>query len=132
MKRLINQTLFCFILMLILGLSQAKSVGQHRREANAAPEPAPVPAPVPTPEAAAPLGQSSDLDTFHSGESNEDETEATTLGIVSIKSRVIAKDRALCQQLSRYHPHYPKCHDYCKRLDHWIGQCWNESCHCVS
>ncbi|XP_022225342.2 uncharacterized protein LOC111076054 [Drosophila obscura] len=65
-----------------------------------------------------------------SGESQEAVT--VPLGIASIKARVIAKDRALCQQLSRYHPHYPKCHEYCKRQDHWIGQCWRESCHCIS
>ncbi|XP_034670987.1 uncharacterized protein LOC117903209 [Drosophila subobscura] len=64
----------------------------------------------------------------------EESEEAVTvpLGIVSIKARVIAKDRALCQQLSRYHPHFPKCHEYCKRQEHWIGQCWRESCHCIS
>ncbi|BFG02666.1 uncharacterized protein DMAD_02115 [Drosophila madeirensis] len=64
----------------------------------------------------------------------EESEEAVTvpLGIVSIKARVIAKDRALCQQLSRFHPHFPKCHEYCKRQEHWIGQCWRESCHCIS
>ncbi|ALC48465.1 CG34331 [Drosophila busckii] len=54
------------------------------------------------------------------------------LGIVSIKTRAVAMDRGLCLERSRYHPHFPKCHLYCKHLDHWIGQCRRESCHCIS
>lgn len=123
------------ILMLCLGLclciwpkgGQAWRL-QQRREASAAPEPVP--------------NAKLDADNFDDDVSDESElpekfvSDATTtmkpLGIVSIKSRAIAMDRALCQEQSRYHPHYPKCHQYCKKLEHWIGQCWRESCHCIS
>ncbi|XP_017869896.1 PREDICTED: uncharacterized protein LOC108618408 [Drosophila arizonae] len=91
-----------------------------QREASAAPEPL----------------LNAELAAGESLKSEEFVSDATTtpkpLGIVSIKSRAIAMDRALCKEQSRYHPHFPKCHQYCKRLDHWIGQCWRESCHCIS
>uniref|UniRef100_A0A1A9VX02 Uncharacterized protein n=1 Tax=Glossina austeni TaxID=7395 RepID=A0A1A9VX02_GLOAU len=43
------------------------------------------------------------------------------LPIASIKSRAIAMDRDLCRILSRYHPHYPRCYNYCEKLGHWMG-----------
>ncbi|XP_034483628.1 uncharacterized protein LOC117788843 [Drosophila innubila] len=116
-------------LCLCLGTGQARRL-QQRREANAAPEPAPVPVPEQTqlPE--------SELDGDDSARKEIFVSDATTtskpLAIVAIKSRAIAMDRGLCQEQSRYRPHYPKCHQYCKKLDHWIGQCWRESCHCIS
>ncbi|XP_016949759.2 uncharacterized protein LOC108024366 [Drosophila biarmipes] len=63
-----------------------------------------------------------------------DEEDATDkpLGIVSIKVRHLQPDPELCAQVSRYHPHHPQCHNYCKRQGHWIGQCKKEACHCFS
>ncbi|KAL7744819.1 hypothetical protein ACLKA6_007112 [Drosophila palustris] len=120
-------------LCLCLGTGQARRL-QQRREANAAPEPAPAPAPEPVPVPMPVLDDK--LDGDDSAEKEVFVSDATTttkpLGIVSIKSRAIAMDRGLCQVQSRYHPHYPRCHQYCKRLEHWIGQCWRESCHCIS
>ncbi|XP_011187567.1 uncharacterized protein LOC105215380 [Zeugodacus cucurbitae] len=63
-------------------------------------------------------------------ENDDDVTEP--LGIASVKSRAIAMDRGLCRELSRYHPHYPRCQEYCKKLNHWMGMCRRESCHCYS
>ncbi|KAL9884722.1 uncharacterized protein ACN427_011466 [Glossina fuscipes fuscipes] len=54
------------------------------------------------------------------------------LPIASIKSRAIAMDRDLCRILSRYHPHYPRCYNYCEKLGHWMGMCVRNSCHCYS
>ncbi|XP_062139394.1 nematocyst expressed protein 3-like [Drosophila sulfurigaster albostrigata] len=127
------------ILLLSLCLCLSLSAGMARRlqrEASAAPEPAPAPAPEPEPApepAAAPLPEPAPA-------GNEDKeifiSDATTtskpLGTASIKSRAISMDRGLCQERSRYHPHFPKCHQFCKRLEHWIGQCWREDCHCIS
>ncbi|XP_017066861.1 uncharacterized protein LOC108104995 [Drosophila eugracilis] len=62
---------------------------------------------------------------------DEDVTDKP-LGIVSIKVRHIQTDADLCQQLSRYPPHHPQCHSYCKRQGHWLGQCKKETCHCFS
>ncbi|XP_017030140.1 uncharacterized protein [Drosophila kikkawai] len=63
---------------------------------------------------------------------NGEEAVAKPPGIVSIKVRHVQADPLLCQQLSRYHPHHPQCHGYCKRQGHWIGQCKKNSCHCFS
>ncbi|KAH8416742.1 hypothetical protein KR222_000813, partial [Zaprionus bogoriensis] len=123
----LEMKLQCAILLLGLALCLCSGLAQARRlrrEANAAPEPQP---------AAAAL----ELNPFDEAPKKEIFiSDATTtekpLGIVSIKSRAIAMDRGLCLERSRFHPHFPKCHDYCKRLEHWIGQCWRESCHCVS
>ncbi|XP_039962549.1 uncharacterized protein LOC120776113 [Bactrocera tryoni] len=65
-------------------------------------------------------------------ESDDDVTTNMPLGIASVKSRAIAMDRGLCRELSRYHPHYPRCQEYCKKLNHWMGMCRRESCHCYS
>ncbi|XP_037724839.1 uncharacterized protein LOC119556599 [Drosophila subpulchrella] len=62
---------------------------------------------------------------------DEDATDKP-LGIVSIKVRHLQEDPALCALRSRYHPHHPQCHSYCKRQGHWIGQCKKETCHCFS
>ncbi|KAH8387426.1 hypothetical protein KR093_007010 [Drosophila rubida] len=122
--------------ILLLGLWLCLSLGAvqaHRvqREASAAPEPAPAPAPAPGPE---PLVDETLTIRKEKGGIyiSDATTTAKPLGIVSVKSRAIAMDRGLCLERSRYHPHYPKCHNYCKRLEHWIGQCWRESCHCIS
>ncbi|XP_020717435.1 uncharacterized protein LOC110118923 [Ceratitis capitata] len=72
------------------------------------------------------------------GDNDIDDDELTvkmtpkSMGIASVKSRAIAMDRALCRELSRYHPHYPRCFEYCKKLNHWMGMCRRESCHCYS
>lgn len=58
--------------------------------------------------------------------------DAGPLRIASIKSRAIAMDPELCRELSRYHPHYPRCYEYCKKLLHWMGMCVHSSCHCYS
>ncbi|KAH8304693.1 hypothetical protein KR018_009190, partial [Drosophila ironensis] len=63
-------------------------------------------------------------------DSEEDET--TELGVASIKVRHIKDDPELCEFLSRYHPHHPQCHSYCKRQGHWMGQCKKARCHCFS
>ncbi|XP_017135290.1 uncharacterized protein LOC108151272 [Drosophila miranda] len=125
MKRLLVVCLLLLSLALFLAPGQA-SVFRGIRDAS---EPAADAADPPAEVAAGAGSNENDLN-IDSGESEEAVT--VPLGIVSIKARVIAKDRALCQQLSRYHPHYPKCHEYCKRQEHWIGQCWRESCHCIS
>ncbi|KAH8421427.1 hypothetical protein KR009_007474 [Drosophila setifemur] len=65
-------------------------------------------------------------------DSSEEDDAKKPLGIVAIKIRHIQADAELCQQLSRYHPHHPQCHGYCKRQGHWIGQCKKEKCHCFS
>ncbi|XP_023169254.1 uncharacterized protein LOC111598299 [Drosophila hydei] len=118
--RLLQIVLLCLGLWLSLCPLPGNARRLQQREASAAPEPA----------------QNAELEVDESGQSQEFVSDATTtakpLGIVSIKSRAIAMDRALCQEQSRYHPHFPKCFQYCKRLDHWIGQCWRESCHCIS
>ncbi|KAH8280216.1 hypothetical protein KR044_008819, partial [Drosophila immigrans] len=121
----------CLCLCVFVATGHARRL---QREASAAPEPAaapspdPAPAPEPAPVLQADKGDGKEKDVFISDAT----TTAKPLGIVSIKSRAIAMDRGLCQEQSRYHPHYPKCHAYCKRLEHWIGQCWRESCHCIS
>ncbi|EDV91918.1 uncharacterized protein LOC6566098 [Drosophila grimshawi] len=104
---------------------------RQRRVANAAPDDGNLANEL---EAIAAAAADNDSDDDESAEKfvSDVTTTAQPLGIVSIKSRAIAMDRALCQVQSRYHPHYPKCHQYCKRLEHWIGQCWRESCHCIS
>ncbi|XP_054729520.1 uncharacterized protein LOC129238504 [Anastrepha obliqua] len=61
-----------------------------------------------------------------------DDDVSQPLGIASVKSRAIAMDRGLCRELSRYHPHYPRCQAYCEKLNHWMGMCRRESCHCYS
>lgn len=119
-------TILVFCLGLCLGLGQARRLP---REANAAPEPQPAAAPPAQPD-------ENQLSADDVSEKEVFISDATTteapLGIVSIKSRAIAMDRGLCQTQSPQHPHFPKCHQYCKRLEHWIGQCWRESCHCIS
>ncbi|XP_037931004.1 uncharacterized protein LOC119673167 [Teleopsis dalmanni] len=67
-------------------------------------------------------------------DNDNDNTESISkeLNIASIKSRAIAMDREICSVLSRYHPHYPRCQDYCKKLNHWMGMCRRHSCHCYS
>ncbi|KAM7347859.1 uncharacterized protein ACRADG_007345 [Cochliomyia hominivorax] len=67
------------------------------------------------------------------GDNNEgDDDEQKDLPIASIKSRAIAMDRELCRELSRYHPHHPRCQLYCEKLNHWMGMCRRDSCHCYS
>ncbi|KAI8125658.1 hypothetical protein FF38_05302 [Lucilia cuprina] len=66
------------------------------------------------------------------GDHFEDIDDPENLPIASIKSRAIAMDRELCRELSRYHPHYPRCQLYCEKLNHWIGMCRRDSCHCYS
>ncbi|XP_016971555.1 uncharacterized protein LOC108039141 [Drosophila rhopaloa] len=73
-----------------------------------------------------PAPDSNDLDT------DFDEASEKTLGTVSIKVRHIQTDPALCEDTSRYHPHYPQCHSYCKHQGHWIGQCKKKTCQCFS
>lgn len=63
---------------------------------------------------------------------SDEQKEKGPLPIASIKSRAIAMDRELCRELSRYHPHFPRCYDYCKKLNHWMGMCVQSSCHCYS
>ncbi|XP_073828102.1 uncharacterized protein [Musca autumnalis] len=58
--------------------------------------------------------------------------EMKDLKTVAIKSRVITLDRELCREQSRYHPHYPKCQEYCENLKHWMGMCRRDTCHCYS
>lgn len=128
---------FLTILLLCLGLSLLLGSGQARRlqrEANAAPEPQQVAADQQSNEN--PLSVDDGDDDDLPAEKEVFISDATTTerprGIASVKSRAIAMDRGLCQTLSPQHPHFPKCHQYCKRLEHWIGQCWRESCHCIS
>ncbi|XP_030378814.1 uncharacterized protein LOC115627311 [Scaptodrosophila lebanonensis] len=87
-------------------------------------------------EALTGVGEDHSADIDASADDNDGDTQEETtpqpLGIVSIKSRAIAMDRGLCKELSPYHPHYPRCQEYCKKLDHWIGMCRRESCHCIS
>lgn len=52
--------------------------------------------------------------------------------IASLKSRAIAMNPGLCTKISRYHPHHPQCNEYCLKLDHWMGMCRHNSCHCYS
>lgn len=63
---------------------------------------------------------------------SSEENDCSNLPIASIKSRAIAMDPDLCRSLSRYHPHYPTCYDYCTKLGHWMGMCIRKSCHCYS
>lgn len=67
-----------------------------------------------------------------SDEVGNDDNDVEDLPIASIKSRAIAMDRELCRELSRYHPHHPRCQLYCEKLNHWMGMCRRESCHCYS
>ncbi|XP_037828106.1 uncharacterized protein LOC119616034 [Lucilia sericata] len=63
---------------------------------------------------------------------DEDNGDPENLPIASIKSRAIAMDRELCREISRYHPHHPRCQFYCEKLNHWMGMCRRDSCHCYS
>ncbi|KAH8336630.1 hypothetical protein KR074_004142 [Drosophila pseudoananassae] len=65
-------------------------------------------------------------------EDSSEEGEAKPLGVASIKVRHVSEDQELCSKLSRYHPHHPLCHNYCKRQGHWVGQCKKERCHCFN
>lgn len=65
-------------------------------------------------------------------DNNDDVDDPEDLPIASIKSRAIAMDRDLCRELSRYHPHHPRCQLYCEKLNHWMGMCRRDSCHCYS
>lgn len=130
--RFLTILLLCLCLALCLGSGQARRL---QREANPAPEPQQAAADQQLNEN--PLGVDVDDDDDDlPAEKEAFISDATTTekprGIVSVKSRAIAMDRGLCQTLSPQHPHFPKCHQYCKRLEHWIGQCWRESCHCIS
>ncbi|XP_065364954.1 uncharacterized protein LOC135958018 [Calliphora vicina] len=70
------------------------------------------------------------IDEDNNGDDDDDDPE--DLPIASIKSRAIAMDRDLCRELSRYHPHHPRCQLYCEKLNHWMGMCRRDSCHCYS
>ncbi|KAH8366930.1 hypothetical protein KR200_004927 [Drosophila serrata] len=66
-------------------------------------------------EADSPEPDANELDT-----GNGEEAVTKARGTVSIKVRHVLTDPLLCEQLSRYHPHHPQCHGYCKRQGHWI------------
>lgn len=63
---------------------------------------------------------------------NSGDDDKEDLPIASVKSRAIAMDRELCREISRYHPHHPRCQTYCEKLNHWMGMCRRDSCHCYS
>lgn len=129
--RFLTILLLCLGLCLLLGSGQARRL---QREANPAPEPQQVAADQQPNENPLSVddGDDDDLPAAKEVFISDATTTEKPLAIVSVKSRAIAMDRGLCQTLSPQHPHFPKCHQYCKRLEHWIGQCWRESCHCIS
>lgn len=78
------------------------------------------------------FGDDDENDSGNNNANDKDNAEPEELPIASIKSRAIAMDRELCRELSRHHPHHPRCHLYCVQLKHWMGMCRRDSCHCYS
>lgn len=75
-----------------------------------------------------------DFDAVNEVDIDDESGEGTAkpLGVAAIKVRHVSEDPDLCSKLSRYHPHHPLCHNYCKRQGHWVGQCKKERCHCFN